>query len=264
MTDRLQSERNDRVTLRQAALDLGWVSWILIWVIGAPSVLALGEAVYQGFHLADPLRWILQAHHRLVVMLEVLLKPLGSGISFVFNRILGWHLVVGADWASLLLIAALPVSADFRINRRNRIRKFFVGLSIVLIATLLVSGAMFEEGDMESSLMRAAWSAAFPGMMLLLWGLEEKPGVWDTFTVMLPIGMVFGLFAVILADVLGATNRPVAAFGMMMFLFGIGQIFTGLREADINRLRFGLLTVGGFLAAGVVFLSGQLLNLFNG
>ncbi|MEM6535988.1 MAG: hypothetical protein AAF613_10145 [Pseudomonadota bacterium] len=263
----LEDEHAERLTLLQAAKDLGFVFWLFTAFIGAPSIVSLMQTVFIDFQLSSLFQWVVDGYRQLLGVIASVLNPVANVLLNSFNGLLNLELTLQDHWQPLFVVLTLFISANTRSLWDDGYKK----PAIVFVATMAVFTLL---GAWIAGLIQpdAVWwlqglAAGMPVLCLFMgmtlayaisffaFGFSQpyrKP-LWSY----VRRGFGLGASAFVLGAALSLSNLIQGHAGLLvlfsgLFFYGLYWVREGFRDKDIPEVRFGLRVVGGFLFAIIV------------
>lgn len=86
-TEPAEQAQPSQLTLLAALKDLGWFSGIFATVVGAPSILAIIQAVFIDYNLIPLLQWIVDGWNQLLYFLSMAIEPGAIWIIQIINNL---------------------------------------------------------------------------------------------------------------------------------------------------------------------------------
>lgn len=263
-------EADRPITFFGALRDLGFVSWLFVALVGAPSVVTLAQTLSDGLTLSDALQWLIDSYNQLLAALAVIVAPLVRGVAHLFVNLFGLDLEIHPHWRPLFVLAAIFVSANARTLWGDKKRQ--TAIAFVLVAVLMVLAASVVAGLTPPN---APWWAqgltAAQFVVFIFAGFVVSYSIASVFfgfsqPYRKPLiayarrGLFFGLAAFAIAAAIslspyGAGGRAgVATIFGGLCAYGLYWIYYGFRHRDRPEIRFGLRVVGGFIFALLIIL----------
>jgi hypothetical protein len=259
-----------KLTLGEALKDLGWFPIALALLVGGPSVLAILESVLVDHELVPALQWIMDGYNRVMTLLGAVVEPLLVPAIAWLNALLRWTLTLDPVWRPLFALGMVFVLAFARAAWRDgdhgQAVAWLVGISIGALLGAVLAGLVPGKSDWWVQGLRAALPIF--GLFALV-GLTEAAidiaqghagEAAKSLGAATGFALRFGLFAYALAAGLSfapglAAGAGVLAFGGLVALLGIIMVGIGMIGNNRFNTRLGLITLGGFVAAGLVLVA---------
>jgi hypothetical protein len=129
----------EKVTIRQAIKDLGWMPKLYSTLVSAPSLLSILQAVLKEHRLTPAFQWIVDGYSQLTAVLAAWIEPWLAPVIAWLNTLFGWHIVLNPIWRPVFLLWVLPASAIARWV--SRLVAFSSGPMVALAGSLVVVNA---------------------------------------------------------------------------------------------------------------------------
>ncbi|MGE0625569.1 MAG: hypothetical protein AB7I04_24065 [Pseudomonadales bacterium] len=279
--------------------DFSYVPALFGAVLGTPSIVSLAQAAFDAGNLYAPAQALLDSYNDGLHVVSRVIEPLVLPAIERFGSWFGWNLVLAPHWLHLFVLCLIFMTAQVRTRRQESVRAsgfvdipflFFGALIGCLLAgTVPPTGGWWAQGLIAGLPLFFAWFAMaaanlFPDEIgALLAEKPERPGLG--FTVGYTGAAVFfgGLRAMRkllivtppyfgLGFLLGAglsivpwlgERAGIAGLAAFCTFAGVHFLRTGLKRRSSYDLRLGLTLLGGFAAAGLLFLLSVLVALFT-
>ncbi len=269
------SPDKDRLTLRGAVKDLGWFAWLFTIGVGAPSVLALAQAVVVDYRLIDALQWIPDGFNTIMAVLSGLVDPWFDPLLAWLNDRFGWRLTLHDHWRPLFALMMIFVMALVRTSWRDGLRRRATLIGVVtaplmLLASLGVGLIPLDGVNAQVWWARAVTQGAIAGVTLgvgtfafALAGAavkfadgREYAARENILTGLLAGGGTGGVGCAVAAGLsfvpgVGPAAGAATLAGVIV-VFAALALNVGLSAAERNVTRLGLTMLGGFVAAGLI------------
>jgi hypothetical protein len=284
-----------RLTLLAALKDLGWFSGIFATLVGAPSILAIIQAVFVDYNFVPLIQWIADGWNQLLHFLSMAIEPGVIWIIQIINNLVDLNMELHAHWRPIFALSMVLVMSsvrqDWTQGRNLRAFKFLIiNTCVVLIISISIGlSPPNEPVTFASQLVNAATLFKDAGWILsFLWGLFANfvvispligsayvlfikhapvftPYLVSVFT--FPFFLIFNLNWFLGINIfemgLGINGFQVAILmqGLLIAWTGIRYIRSGFSGNNIGRVRRGLTILGGFVTAGLIVSTDAILKL---
>ncbi len=236
-----------RLTLLAALKDLGWFSGIFATLVGAPSILAIIQAVFIDYNLIPLLQWIVDGWNQLLYFLAMAIEPGAIWIIQIINNIIDFNLDLHAHWRPIFALSMVLVMPSVRQvwgqGRNTRAFLFLIIYSFTALTASITVG-LFSPSEPEmliSQLINAFTLSTEAGWIdSFVWSL-----IANFFVICALTGSAVGVLIIYEPGEYGEKLPPMSAFIyylISIFLFPFIFIlnlnwFLGI---DIFSLGFGI------------------------
>lgn len=268
-----QDDAKEKLTLREAVKDFGWLPLSLISIGGGMALIDIAERfVLEGLTLITPFQIVLDGYHRITNLLGAIVEPTAQAALDWINARCRWSLHLGTHWRPIFVLAMVVVLANWRFASRLwgwlEGTAFIAsrGLAMLLVAIVVglapLTSSWWGQGlvaAIPAATLVAAWTISSVVESTTYAGANVTVLSWWSFAResrrSLLLGLVaFGLGAII-ALVMRPTGSGILALTGVIAFEGARTVALGLSVADASIIRLGLAIVGGFIAAGLILLS---------
>jgi hypothetical protein len=139
-------ERAEKLSQRNATKDITWLPAMYAAVVGAPSLMAIIQTVFEAWRLTPAFQWIVDGYSFITAQLASYSEPYILLAIIWINTRLGWHLVLDPIWRPFfLLFFILPVASSRGIlGARDYSLRFRLTLAttVLLLVPVLLVGAI--------------------------------------------------------------------------------------------------------------------------
>lgn len=260
----------ERLTLREAINDFGWLPLVLLGISGGLSIIDITEkAVLHSLSLITPFQVVLDSYHRLTQVIGEVVEPLFQPVVDWINALFHWHLQLQPFWRSLFVLGMVLVAGLARTEVRAG--RFVLAVLLLLmmglgaLAGAIVVGLLrFEGGWLVQGLAAALpvallfFSAGVASVLFQLAPPSRPVAAWLSFVQWLQFTLRFGAIAFLLGiafSFVAGEAAGILVLGVALAVLGGAQLSWGLSHADRDFTRTGLSVLGGFVAAGLIQLS---------
>jgi hypothetical protein len=266
-----------RLTLPEALEDLGYFWGLFATFVGAPSILTLFQMIFVEHRLIPALQWIVDSWNELMALLGAAVEPVLQPLVDWINAQFDWSLTLDPVWRPLFTLGLVFAMAAFRaawpgaksahIARAAVVSTFFFGVTGFCALAGAVAASLIPNQSVwwSQGLIAAAPTTMFVfGAGLGLTGGVALVSKWGaamgTFVVFCVASLVFGLIAFAVAATLSfipAIAHGAGLLGLCGLVLANGLIALrgGLRRSVLVMTRAGLITLGGFMAAGLILIA---------
>lgn len=252
----------EKLTLWKAINDLGWAFLLFATVVGAPSVLQIGQYAFPTFRLTPYFQWVVDGWHQITDLMAAMLEPSIQPAIDWLNRLLDLNVVLNPVWRPLFALSIAFVASLVRSSVRDR--------DYLLAVLLLAIGCL---GSLLGSVLAGltanigGWFAQglVAGLPILCVGLLLSAGAeiqtltlgfmasLEGYLLALGVGCIGFCVAAVLALVPGIeTNSGLLVVMGTMTLAGAAVLWVGLSIPDTAISRLGLTILSGIVAAGII------------
>lgn len=224
------SQEKQRLSLKEAIDDFGWLPLTLLSIGGAISLIDIVELVRDGLTLITPFEVVLKGYRRVPEAIGALVEPYIQPFIEWLSAAFDWELHLQPFWRSLFVLGMVVVLGLARAQWRS-------GQWGQAILCMIVMGLGALAGAVAA-------------------GLSPPSGDWwaqglVTATPLALLGFVAGAgLSLFLGDGAG-----LMALGVLIAVLGAIVLVGGLGDAERNGSRVGLSILGGFVAAGMILIS---------
>ena len=272
-----------RLTLPEAVEDLGYFWGLFSTLVGAPSILTIFQMIFLEHRLIPALQWVVDSWNELMALLGAAVEPLLQPLVDWINAQFDWSLALDPVWRPLFALGIVFAMASFRgawpgaksahIVRAIVMSAFFFGVTglCALVGAVAASLVPNQSVWWAQGLIAATPTAMFVfGAGLGLTGAVALVSKWGaamgTFAVFCVASLVFGLIAFTVAAALSlipavAHGAGLLGLGGLVMAMGLIAMRGGLRRSVLVMTRVGLITLGGFLAAGLILTADLILKM---
>lgn len=273
MAKRPSTRSSERLTLREAWDDVGWVYATFSSLVGGPSVLALVQMIFE-YRLIDALQWIVDGYNDITAALSAYVEPVLAPVIAWLNQTFDWRLNLMPHWRPVFLLTLIFVSAMVR-----------RGAAVTLIKWLspVVAGAAALIGAAIAGCIRldASWGGqgliAMAPMLTVLLGMsivvhanglltkKRLPTARGCMINVVVIAIIAGVAFLLGA---GAAFTPfpgagIVALGAVVMALGVFLAVTGFKTNNVFDTRTALIILGGFFTAGLILAADALIKLLT-
>jgi len=262
------------VTLRDALDDVGWFWLTFTSLVSAPSILSLAQMIFE-HRFVEALQWIVDGYNDILAFMGGAIEPLVRPVIDWLNQALNWRLELYPHWRPLfvvtMLVGAGAVRNAWQLGAYSVAVTYGAGWTLGALIGALgaglapLGGMWWSQGLAAAAPVAMTYAATgvqqivFSRHAFLRWphligavafvslltfavaaGLSFAPGLSDGAGV-LTIGL--------LVLYLGVSNLWIAFFHRRLTETWTG---TSSDATQVYQARFGLLVVGGFLAAALI------------
>lgn len=267
--------------------DVGWFWLTFASLVSAPSLLSLAQMVFE-HRFTDALQWIVDGYNRILAVVGSAVEPLARAALAWLNEVLHWRLELHPHWRPLFIVTMLVGAGAIRNAMQFGAYRLAVvygaGLTLGALLGALAAGLAPLDGAWWSQGFAAAAPVgmAYAGTGLQQLALARSPGASRGWQVAGAVAMVslatFGLGAGLSFLPGLSEGAGVVTVAILVFYLGISNVFIGLFRRDLTeryagvrsegmqiyQVRFGLLTLGGFFAAGLIALADAVIRWLAG
>jgi hypothetical protein len=264
----------ERLSLWGALKDLGWLPLALMG-LGGLSVIDILESaiVRRDLDLVSPLRWVLDGYARLTGLIGAIVEPALAPFISQLSEWLHLKLALQPHWRPLFLLGLVFASGMGRTMDEDTNQApgghlvFAACAALAAFAAAVVVGLMPLGGHWWMQGLAAAAPAALltlsiPAATVIDDARRRRKsetgdavflsGVVAVFAFALGAGLAF-------APGIG-DGAGVAGLALFILLIGLLLSVIGLREGERLLARWGLVTLGGFVAAALILLANAALR----
>jgi hypothetical protein len=264
------SQDKQRLSLKEAIEDFGWLPLTLLSIGGAISLIDIAELVADGLTLVTPFEVVLKGYRRVTEAIGALVEPRIQPFIKWLSAAFDWELQLQPFWRPLFVLGMVLVlgiaRAQWRGGQWGRAILYVIVMGLgalggsVAAAALPPAGGWWVQGVMSAAplallciplgIANAIIELCIPPSSLAV--------AWRSFVTQFEFAAIFGALGFAagagLSFLLGEGAGPVALGAAVA---GMGAIlFTGgLRDRDHDLSRIGLAMLGGFVAAGMILIS---------
>jgi hypothetical protein len=268
----LRNQEARPLTLREAVNDLGWLPIALMGLGGLSIIDILEKAIIQrDLNLAAPFEIVLRGYQRITALLAATVEPILQPAVSWMGDMLHWRLVLQPYWRSFFVVGLIVAmgfvrtqGGDVNTLRWSHITTgitIAVGalLSAVAIGILPLSGAWWAQGLAAAT--PAAFIMAFMGVgiagddVLRRGWVQAREDLFEFAQAGAALGLLAFVLGAGLSLVPGIEGAGVLAFGLIVALLGVGTLIGGLFVHETALTRFGLTSLGGFLAGALILIA---------
>ena len=261
-----------KLTLWEAAKDLGWFPALLATVVGAPSLLTLLQMVREGFRLSAALQWIVEGYKVLTAEMAAWIEPMITPVISWISSLLGWKLVLHSHWQPLFLLAMVYVVAGARMGWREGRRFDAAFFGVAMGAFALVGAILAGLVPFTNTWWAQGFIAAVPMATIVVFGIAMVAfgafanGQIDREIEELGFALVGGAAIVLLIFVTSAALSIVVSgvgiwtLAILVMFSGAYWLHHGLATVDRSSTGMGLTILGGFVAAGLILVADVLVK----
>jgi len=266
MADTAKGTR-ERLTLGEAAKELGWFPLLYAQIVGGPSVLSLLEMTFDDFRLIAILQWIVDGYNRITAVMARMIEPLFTPAIDWTNVQFGWQLMLNPHWRPLFLLTMVLITSLVRTamldgkGSRAVIGGVGAGVGALLgsilaglvptniswttqgfIAVLPLAGTVFF-----LSLLRSFADLARGNLHTLI-----KTFISTPLLIVLLSYICGGLIATLNSVSVSTSGTGVLGFASLVLCIGIGSLFFGFAKSARFGVLLGLSILGGYITAGLI------------
>lgn len=168
----MNAEQKNDTSQTNIFLGVGYAWWFFSIVFGAPSVLAIAEALFDGFEISSPFSYVIDLYRRLVSTLDGILRPLILIPLEYVNDFFGVKLSFDPMWSYLFGLAMLFVSAIARafwiFSNTSKAMNFFIFGTLQFLFLSIIFGIFatpfyeFVPIPMNTKIMVSILAFVFP------------------------------------------------------------------------------------------------------
>lgn len=243
-----------KLTLLQAVKDLGWFSSLFATAAGAPSILSILQKVFIDHRLVDALQWIVDGYNTLVGLAAHVVEPALDPIVSWLSSITGWNLQLHPHWRPILVLNLIFYVSMVRTIAPKSLL-FFSGI-VAAIFTSLAIGLMPIDGGWG---VQAA-IAALPVAVFMLFSMIDSFEISVVSVGIIMTALVAGIASALTFAPGLQQGAGIVTLGSVVIAMGIFALTLG----DRAGMRLGLLVLGGFLAAGLIFAASMTVGALGG
>jgi len=275
-----------RLTLPEAVEDLGYFWGLFSTFVGAPSILTIFQMIFVDHRFIPALQWIVDSWNELMALLGAVAEPLLQPLVDWVNQQFDWSLALDPVWRPLFALGMVFAMAAFR-GAWPGARSAHVGRAVVMSVFFFgATGLCALVGAVAASLVPSQpvwWTqgliAATPTTMFVfgaglgLTGAVALFRKWaaamGTFVTFFVASLVFGLIAFAVAAGLSlvpalAHGAGLLGLGGLVLAMGLIALRGGLRRSVHVMTRVGMITLGGFMAAGLILTADVIVKMVQG
>lgn len=291
-----------RLTLRDAIKDLGWFARLYPWIVGAPSLLQIGQYTFPRFRLTSFFQWIPDGWRQLMDFMGHVVEPWLTPAIYWLGDLLHVDIDINPIWRPVFALMTVIWASQLRTSRRRDAlwrkqgaRSASVGWVTHVLQVLgallgaLAAGAPMSAGGWLAQGLAAAlpilffqcFTAAAHAIEGAIFALMRSPNAEEAMrqaTEPLPIGALlcgvgFALGACLSFIPSLDSAGGVLALACLVGLWGLLLAWAGLshesrttddRIQDLMTARSGLTILGGFVAAGIIVAADFVVRLLGG
>lgn len=264
------SQDKQRLSLKEAIEDFGWLPLTLLSIGGAISLIDIAELVADGLTLVTPFEVVLKGYRRVTEAIGALVEPRMQPFIKWLSAAFDWELNLQPIWRSLFVLGMVfvlgAVRAGFRGGLWGQSILTLIVMSPCALGAAAATGLLPSSGDWWAHGLIAATPPTLllsvAGIMSAIHRLSSPPirwsEAWRLFIGGIQFAATFGALGFVAAAVLSLilpNGAGLVALGGVIAVLGARVLLQGLSDPDRGASRTGLAMLGGFVAAGMILIS---------
>jgi len=275
-----------RLSLRDAVDDVGWVWLTFASLVSAPSILSLLQMIFEHRYV-EALQWIVDGYNDILAVVGGAIEPHVRPAIEWLNARLDWRLELHGHWRPLFVVTMLiglgAIRNAWQHGFYGLALRYGAGLTLGALLGALIAGLAPLDGEWRWQGLAAAapvtMAYAATGLQQLITARSATLRAWHVAGALIAVALLTFAVGAGLSFVPGMSDGAgLLSVGILVLYLGLSNLLIALFRRDLTesfagasgdalqvyQARYGLLTLGGFIAAGLIVAADAVLKLLLG